>query len=136
VVEWIEPELIRVFCPAFADVFVRREASERFQPFSEVVGREEIGEVAAKLVVAVVMIAADGRLFQRAVHAFDLAVRPGMLGFCQPVLDIVFCAGVLEGMSPDEFASSEAFFELLRHRANIAGVVKCVPLSVSTVWIL
>jgi hypothetical protein len=29
-----------------------------------------------------------------------------MLGFCQPVLDIVFCAGVLEGMSPDELRAA------------------------------
>jgi hypothetical protein len=68
VVEWIEPELIRVFCPAFADVFVRREASERFQPLGEIVGCQERGEVLAKLIVAVVMIAADGCGFRQQMH--------------------------------------------------------------------
>ena len=67
VMEWIEPELIRVFCPAFADVFVRREASKGSQPLGEVVGGEESGEVVSKLIVAVVMVMADGGLFQRPV---------------------------------------------------------------------
>jgi len=113
--ERIEAELIRVLCPAFADVLVRREASQGFQPLGKVVSREEGGEMPAKLIVAVVMIAADGGLLQRAVHAFDLAVRPGMLRLCEPVIDIVFSAGPLESVRPDNFASRKAFFDFLRH---------------------
>jgi len=60
VVAWIEPELIRVFCPAFADVFVGCKPSEGFKPLGEVVGRQERGEVLAKLIMAVVVVAADG----------------------------------------------------------------------------
>jgi len=44
------------------------------------------------------MVALDGRLFQRSVHAFDLAVRPGMVHFRQPVLDFVFAAYAIEDM--------------------------------------
>ena len=33
--EWIEPELIWVFYPAFADVFVRCEASQRQRGFPQ-----------------------------------------------------------------------------------------------------
>src|SRR6516164_1968676 len=81
--EWIEPELIRVFCPAFADVFVGGEPAKGFQPFGEVVGGQEVGEMVAKLIVAVVMIPADGRFFQRPVHALDLAViRYVIFGVC------------------------------------------------------
>ena len=63
-VEWIEPELIRVFCPAFADVFVGREPTEGFQPLGEVIGREESAEVVSKLVVAAIMVAPDSGFFQ------------------------------------------------------------------------
>jgi hypothetical protein len=76
VVEWIELELIRVFCPAFADVFVRCEASEGFQPLGEVVGRQESGEVLAKLIVAVVVVAADGR-FADTERTGELRAVPG-----------------------------------------------------------
>jgi hypothetical protein len=38
VVEWIEPELILVFCPAFADALVGRKPKEGFQPLGEVIG--------------------------------------------------------------------------------------------------
>lgn len=37
-----------------------------------------------------VVIALDGGLFQRPIHAFDLAVRPGMIGLGQATLDAVF----------------------------------------------
>ena len=74
-VEWIEPELLRVFCPAFADVFVRREPSQGFQPLGEVIGRQEIGEMIAKLIVIFIVTAADGGLLQGAVPALDLAVQ-------------------------------------------------------------
>jgi len=35
----------------------------------------------------------------------DYISRPGMLGLREPVIDIVFGAGVLEGVRPDGFAS-------------------------------
>ncbi len=100
-VEWIEPELTRVFCPAFADVFVRCEAPQGFQPLGEVVGRQESGEVLAKLVVAVVVVAADGRFFERSIHAFDLAVGPRVIDLGQPVFDGRFAAGALKDMLED-----------------------------------
>ena len=62
----IEPELIRVFCPAFADEFVRGETSQRFEALGEVVGCQEGIEVLSKLIVGLVMIAAHGCFFQSA----------------------------------------------------------------------
>jgi len=121
VVDWIEPELIRAFCPAFADVFVGCEPSQGLEPLCEVVGSQESGEVFAQLIVAVIMIAADSSLFQGAVHALNLAVGPGMLGLCQAMIDVCSGAGQFEGVSPDKLAFGEAFFELLGHRADIAG---------------
>ena len=45
--DWVEDESIRLRCPCLADVFVRCEASEGLEPAAEVVGRDEVGEVAA-----------------------------------------------------------------------------------------
>jgi len=58
-----------------------------------------------ELIVAVVMIAADGGFFQRAVHALDLAIRPRMLRLCEPMIDIALGAGALKGMGAEDFAS-------------------------------
>ena len=92
----IEPELIRIFCPAFADVFVRGETLQRFEALGEVVGCQEGFEMLSKLIVGLVMIAAHGCFFQGAVHALDLAVGPGMVRFGEPVLDSVFPAAYIE----------------------------------------
>lgn len=45
--------------------------------------------MAAKLIVAVVVVPLDRGVLDRAVHAFDLAVGPRMVRLCQPVLDPV-----------------------------------------------
>ena len=57
----------------------------------------------SQLVVGVVIVASDGRLFQRPVHPLHLAICPGMIGLREPVLDVVLGTGVLEGMRPDRF---------------------------------
>ena len=49
-VDRIEPELIRIFCPAFADEFVGGETSQRFKALGEVVGCQEGIEVLSKLI--------------------------------------------------------------------------------------
>jgi hypothetical protein len=41
--------------PAFADVFVRREAFQSFEPPSVVVGVDEVGEVCFELIVPIVI---------------------------------------------------------------------------------
>jgi hypothetical protein len=63
----------------FAYILVGCQPSQGFEPLCEVVGRQESGEMASQLIVAVVMVAPDSGLFQRAVHALDLAVGPRML---------------------------------------------------------
>lgn len=46
------------------------------------------------LVVAVVMMAFDGGVLNGAVHPLDLTVGPGMIGFCEPMLDAVCLSAV------------------------------------------
>ena len=85
-----------------------------------------------QLVVAVVAVAPDGRVLEGPVHALNLSVRPGMARLSQSVIDVVLGTGELERMRPEDLAS------LIRGAAELVlpGVVKWVPLSVSTVWIL
>ena len=44
------------------------------------------------------MVAPYGCFFERSVHAFDLAVCPGMIDLGQSVLDTVFGAHAIEDM--------------------------------------
>lgn len=107
--ERIENESVRLFCPAFADELVRREAFERLQPASEIVGGDEIGEMRPQLVVRFVEVSFDRRILDRAVHAFDLTVRPGMLWFRQPMVDVVTCASEFEGMRAEGLPARDHF---------------------------
>jgi hypothetical protein len=55
--ERIQFESFLLESPAFADVFVRREAFQSFQPPSVVVGVDEVGKVSFELIVSIVMVA-------------------------------------------------------------------------------
>jgi hypothetical protein len=72
-VEWVEPEAFWPFCSGSADGFVGCEAPEGLQVASEVVGRNEVGQVLPKLGVVLVILS-NRRLLQRPVHPFDLSV--------------------------------------------------------------
>src|SRR5260370_41387918 len=69
---WIEDESTRLFCPCLADVFVGCQALQGLEPASKVVGGDEVGEVAAQLVVGFIVVALDRYLFEG-----GSCVRPG-----------------------------------------------------------
>lgn len=89
---WIEFESFWLGCPYFADVFVWSEAADCLQASRKIVCRQEIVEMCVQLVMAVVVEPFDRGIFDRSVHALDLAVRPGMTHFGQPMVYTVFCA--------------------------------------------
>src|ERR1700692_3706786 len=60
--DWLELESFGLDCPLLADELVGREAFEGFEPASEIVCVEEVGEVAAQLVVVLVVAPFDSRL--------------------------------------------------------------------------
>ena len=83
-------------CPLFADELVRSEAFERLQSSPEVVGADEVGKMISELVVIVVVEAFDGRLLDRAVHAFDLAICPRVPDLGEPMFDLMLAANAVE----------------------------------------
>jgi hypothetical protein len=85
----IESKSIWFFLPAFADEFVGRKTAESLESFGEVVGSDEVAEVNAQLVMAVVVVALNSGFFDGAVHTLDLAVSPGMVRFGEPMVDAV-----------------------------------------------
>ena len=68
---WIGGEAVWLPAPRLADGFVGREAFEGLEPSSEVVGADAVREVAAELVVVVVVVALDRGLLDGVVHSFD-----------------------------------------------------------------
>ena len=64
-----------------------------------VAGVDEQLQMASKLIVAGIVMASDGGVFDGSVHALDLTVGPGMIGLGQAMLDPVFCADAIEQMT-------------------------------------
>ena len=62
-----------LFCPDLANVFVGRETLQCLQAPGEIIGRYEVSEMAAELIVAIVMEALNRCVFDRTVHSLDLA---------------------------------------------------------------
>src|SRR5215204_5873924 len=100
-VDWIEPEPLRLDCPSFGDELVWREAFEHLQPAAEVVGGDEVVEVPSELVMAIVVIALHSGFLDGSVHPLDLPVGPWVVGFGQPMLDAMAAAGSIEGVSTE-----------------------------------
>ena len=78
------------------DKFSGREAAQCFEPPCVVVSIHEELQVGPELVVGVVVVSLDGRVFDRAVHPFDLTVGPGVVHLGEPVLDVVLVADAIE----------------------------------------
>ena len=85
-------------CPSFADELVRGETFEGLEPTAEIIGVDEIGEIAAQLVVIVIVVSLNGRVLDRAVHSLDLTVDPRMIDLGEAMRDSVFSASHAEHM--------------------------------------
>lgn len=62
-----------------------------------VIGCDEVCEMLAELVVALVVVASHGSFLGRPVHSPDLTVGPGMIGLGQRVFDAMTPASAIEG---------------------------------------
>jgi hypothetical protein len=83
--DWVESKSLWGMRPEFAEVFVGSEPFECLESSSEVVGFEEVGQVRFELFVGVVKVALDRGILDGSIHALDLSVRSGMVGFGKPL---------------------------------------------------
>lgn len=95
---WVSSKSFWFLCPYFADVFEGREALEGFEPPPIIIGVDDVVQVSVELPMALVMIAFDGGVLDRPVHAFHLAIGPGMLDLGEAVRNPVFVAAHVEHM--------------------------------------
>ena len=102
--DWVSIESFRLICPAFADELIWGQPFQSFETAGEVVGIDEVGKMLAQFIVVVIVIAMNGRLFDGAVHAFDLAIGPRMPWFGAPVINVVSGTSTLKGMAPEQLS--------------------------------
>lgn len=114
----IEPESFGLFCPAFANEFVWCEAFEGLEATTEIVAGDEVSQMLPKLIMTVVIIALDGSVLDRPVHALDLAIGPRMFRPGRSMFDIVLGAGVFEGMGSEYLAICDCFPDERHRRAT------------------
>jgi hypothetical protein len=95
----IDGEAIWLFCPGLTDELVGRQSTKGLEAASEVIGGDEVREVVVQLLLAFVVIALDGGLFESSVHSFDLPLGPWMVGLGEPMLDAVLSARAVERMT-------------------------------------
>ena len=118
--ERIEFKAVGFNLPARRDELERGEASQSFETFREVVGVEEGSEVLLELGMGLVMIGTNSSFLDRAIHAFDLAVGPRVVGLGEAVIDIVASTREFESVSPEDLASGQGQLDVLRSRSGIA----------------
>src|SRR5687767_4936974 len=99
--DWVEPEPLRLDCPLFAGELVRCEALEGFEPAPKVVGGNEVVEVSPELIMSAVVVAPNGGFLDGSVHPLDLTVGPRVIGLGQPMLDAIAAAGSVKGVSAE-----------------------------------
>jgi hypothetical protein len=63
-VDWIDDESFWPVCPNFADIFIRCEVLEGFEPSGEVIGGDEVGAMSAQTVAIFIAEAFDGYVLE------------------------------------------------------------------------
>jgi hypothetical protein len=99
--DWVKSKFVRVLSPELEEEFVGHKAFERLESSCEVVGSEEVGQVRFELVMGVVEVSLHRSVLNGPVHALDLPVGPGMVGFGQAVLDSMNETEPVEGMAAE-----------------------------------
>src|ERR671922_2646085 len=84
--------------PTFTDVLIRSESFQRLESPRDVIGHEEGMQLLFQMVMGLVVVLLHGGFFARAVHAFHLAIGPGMVGFGEAVLDTIVLADAIDNM--------------------------------------
>jgi hypothetical protein len=69
-----------LFVPALTDVLMGCESFEHFESLHKVTGHQESVHILFQVVIGLVVILFHGGVFERTVHAFDVAIGPKMVG--------------------------------------------------------
>lgn len=94
---------------------------------------DEVGQVSAELFVAVVVVALDRPVLDRAIHPIDLTVGPGVARSDEPVVDIVACVASSKQWARNDSPAAIASLMMEAAEATVPGGVRWVPLWVCTV---
>jgi hypothetical protein len=76
---WVDGKAFWLFLPALTNVFIRGEASEGCASLGEVVGHQAGLQGLFPVLMGVLVLWLHGGFLQGAVHAFHLAIGPGMV---------------------------------------------------------
>ena len=111
-VDGVQSESLRLFCPELTDSFKRRESTKTLKALGEVVRIEEGGQMRAKTFVGRVEEPANGCVLDGAVHPFDLAIGPRMIEFREAMVDAVLRAGQVKGVGPKALMAGDQLLNL------------------------
>ena len=89
----------RLLLPLLADEFIGCQSFQGLEALGEIVGHQEGCQMVTKLLMSIVVVAIDGGFLERSIHALDLAVRPGMIGFGEAMLDAMLGADAVKHQS-------------------------------------
>jgi NAD dependent epimerase/dehydratase family enzyme len=94
----IDGKAFRLFVPALTAVLISGESLKRFESLGEVIGHQEALQMFFQVVMSLVVILFHGGVFERAVHAFYLAIGPGVVGFGQSMVDAILLTDTIKEM--------------------------------------
>ena len=113
-----------LFVPALTDVLIGCESFERFESLREVISHQESLEMLFQVVVGLIVVLFHGGLFERAVHPFDLAIGPRMVGLGQPMVNTMLVTNPIKDMLKGvkiAFAIRELDAVIGQHRVDLVG---------------
>jgi hypothetical protein len=110
--------------PALTDVLIRGKPLESFESLGEIVCHQEGIKVLFKVLMCLIVVFLHGSVFERAVHAFHLAIGPGMVGFGEAVPDAILLTDAVKNMGEGlliAFAVGELDTVIGEHRVDLVG---------------
>jgi hypothetical protein len=96
---WINSKPLRLILPRFYDEFIRSESFKIFKSLGKVVSLHKISKMPFGLIMGVIIIPLHGGFFECAVHTLDLPICPGMIDFCETVLNRILMAYTIKNMN-------------------------------------
>ena len=86
------------FLPALTDVLIGGKSFHGLEALGEAIGHQESIQVFFQVLMGLVVILFHCDVFECAVHAFYLAISPGMVGCGQPMVDAMLLADAIKDM--------------------------------------